>query len=55
MTAVYELEMPSVKKPIIDLAKQEEIVASYSDDNWIEFFKKLQFSVFNFIYNFWIE
>ena len=43
MTAVYELEMPSVKKPIIDLVKQEEIVASYSDDDWIEFFKKLQF------------
>lgn len=43
MTATYELEMPKVKNPYIDIKQQEKILESKSEDDWIEFFKGLQF------------
>ncbi len=43
MTATYELEMPKVKHPYIDAKKQDEILESKTEDDWIEFFKSLQF------------
>ena len=43
MTATYELEMPKVKNPYLDVNQQEKILESKSEDDWIEFFKGLQF------------
>jgi hypothetical protein len=43
MTATYELEMPTVKHPFIDAKRQDEILESKTEDDWIQFFKSLQF------------
>ena len=43
MTATYELEMPKVKNPYIDVKQQEMILESKTEDDWMEFFKSLQF------------